>query len=200
MVLHFRQLLIALGLFSLAGCSANPSTDTEDDLTPPSLDAGDEAILEDAKRPDIEDARPEAEVIDEAPDQDEDEEDDEDFRIPDCTGVSIPPEPPSIECDLFAEPQSSGCGPYEGCRPYVIKAPVECQQQSYGTKCFHVGSGGKQGSSCEYLQDCNQGFVCRLTGAGRQCTKLCQLDGIGGCDDGLVCMPIDDIPAFGGCA
>lgn len=188
-----------LGLFLLAACGSVRS-DADDTLFNPSLDAGDgedgEAIG-DAKAPDIDDASPEADVIDANPDEDESE-DDPDFGLPDCADVEIPPEPPVIECDALAEPASSGCGLHAACTPYVINAPVDCGQPSYGTACFPAGT-GQQGSACGSTFGCRPGFMCVVSGAGRQCTKICEPESIGSCEDGLVCLPIDNLPGFGGC-
>jgi len=194
----------AFGMLVLTACGAAMS-DAEDSLVNPSSDAGDDVVLVDA----ADGGEDAGSVVNDAgrdpfddwtdPSSDaEAEEEDEELVERDCTDAGIPPAPPSIECDIFAPPGETGCPTTSACIPYVIKAEHECGQPSYGTRC--VSSGGRApGQSCQFSGDCVQGSVCLVTTTGRKCGKACRLDDFDACEEGLVCMPVDEVPNLGGC-
>jgi hypothetical protein len=105
------------------------------------------------------------------------------------------PPPPQKECDPFEKP-STTCGFGTACYPYVIYPQHKCEFEIYGTLCAPVGT-GKQGDPC-LSENCDEGFVCVLTGQGTECVQLCQLTGEDLCPNGLFCLPID-VEGFGGC-
>lgn len=104
------------------------------------------------------------------------------------------PPQPDLQCDPWAA--DTGCGPGEGCYPYVIYPGSVCQQETYGTYCIPAGI-GQQGDPCGG-EACAAGFVCVITGQGNQCVQMCQLQGADGCPPGLFCLPVD-VEGFGGC-
>ncbi len=114
-----------------------------------------------------------------------------DYEDPGCPDA----EPPvvSYQCDVHAEP--SGCPKGLACYPYIQYPGGPCQEELYGTMCVSAGSGG-QGDPCG--GGCQEHFVCVISGQGNQCVRMCDLSASGGCDDGLVCEPLD-IPDIGGC-
>lgn len=117
------------------------------------------------------------------------------YEDPDCPDTPL--EPPYLECDPLAE-GSTGCAVGEACHPFVRYPESECEQESYGAICMPEGT-GTQGSPCGSGESsCKGGFVCVISGAGVQCVKLCDLDTIASCPDGLVCEPLD-VEGFGGC-
>lgn len=118
-----------------------------------------------------------------------------DYVDPECPDEPV--EPPYVECDALAPPPG-GCAAGEACSPFVLYPQSECGTETYGTRCIPAGT-GRQGSPCGDGESyCDAGFVCVISGAGIQCVKLCELDRIGSCQNGLVCEPID-VPGFGGC-
>lgn len=111
---------------------------------------------------------------------------------PGCPDAA-PPQP-DLQCDPWAA--VTGCGPGEGCYPYVIYPGSVCEQETYGTYCIPAGT-GQQGDPCGG-EACAGGFVCVITGQGNQCVQMCQLQGDDGCPPGLFCLPVD-VEGFGGC-
>lgn len=171
----------AISLFLFA-CGGSVHADLDSPLPP---DAGDADTPADSGEDDAADTLPEGGNEKDAPDY-------VDPRCPD-----LPPEPPYFECDPLAPPPS-GCAIGEACYPYVIYPQFECGQESYGAQCIVAGT-GQQGSPCGNGENhCAAGFVCVISGAGIQCVKLCALDRIGACAEGLVCEPID-VQGLGGC-
>jgi hypothetical protein len=115
------------------------------------------------------------------------------FIDPECPDAEPPPV--TRECEPFERP--TGCGPGEGCYPFVEYPASECSPERYGTFCQPAGS-GQQGDPCEQGQGCGAGFVCVVTGQGTQCVQLCPLTGDDRCPRGLICEPVD-VEGFGGC-
>ncbi len=111
---------------------------------------------------------------------------------PGCPDAAPPPK--IEECDPFANP--TGCGPGEGCYPFVQYPQQKCDKEQFGTICAPAGS-GKQGEPCGG-ELCAAGFVCVVTGVGTQCVKICKLSGASSCPPGLFCVPVD-VEGIGGC-
>lgn len=174
--------LFAASSLCLLACGGSVEGDLDSTLP---HDAGDSDPIADAGESDAPSAVPDAGDDKDAPD----------YVDPSCPDVPI--EPPYLECDPLAPPPS-GCSLGEACYPFVIYPQSECGQESYGARCIPEGT-GKQGTACGNGENhCAAGFVCVISGAGTQCVKLCALDGIGVCEEGLVCEPID-VAGFGGC-
>jgi hypothetical protein len=107
------------------------------------------------------------------------------------------PDPPSYECDPFSA-NTAQCAKGYGCYPVPPAGNDPCHPGSWGTKCQAAGT-GTQGTSCNGSRlFCASGYVCVKSGAGDQCVKLCRLQQLEPCTDGLVCNPLDVI-GFGGC-
>lgn len=107
------------------------------------------------------------------------------------------PDPPSYECDPFSA-SAPQCSKGYGCYPVPPAGKDPCHPGSWGTTCMAAGI-GTQGASCNGSRMfCAAGYVCVKTGAGDQCVKLCRLQQLEPCTDGLVCNPLDVI-GFGGC-
>lgn len=117
--------------------------------------------------------------------------------LPEYTDPGCPNKPPpkqQFSCDPYKQDcKKAG----DACRIFVNYPEEPCGQEIYGSFCSPAGT-GKQGHPCGGGQSCSAGYVCVVTGSGTQCVRLCKLDGISGCSDGLVCEPID-VKGFGGC-
>jgi hypothetical protein len=110
---------------------------------------------------------------------------------PGCPDASPPP--PDYQCNPFDTP--TGCGPGEGCYPWVVYPTGPCDFEDYGTSCAPAGV-GQQGDPCTGA--CAPFHVCVITGQGTQCIQMCKLDGPNLCPAGLICVPVD-VEGIGGC-
>jgi hypothetical protein len=117
-----------------------------------------------------------------------------DYVDPGCPDAGPPMT--KFECDPYNQ-NNGDCMPGDGCFIFVQYPTEPCGQEVYGALCQQAGP-GVQGSPCNGAQECGAGFVCVVSGSGNQCVQLCELKGISGCTDGLVCEPID-VEGFGGC-
>lgn len=191
---------LAIATFLLAACGASRN-DAEDNLVDPNSDAGDDVVLADAtddallddagsKRPPFDAGSP-WEPPEPLPD-------DMFPPDPDCGDASIPLVEPTLECDPVADGESSGCEAGEVCALYEIPANSACEPTTYRATCIRVGGSNTHGEPCD--PGCKQGFVCSIAGAGRQCMKLCRVNEVGGCEEGLVCMNLRNLPDFGVCS
>jgi hypothetical protein len=107
------------------------------------------------------------------------------------------PDPPDYECDPFGT-DAGQCQPGYGCYPYPPQGTDPCNPGSWGARCQTAGT-GTQGASCNGSRSyCAGGYVCVKSGAGDQCVKLCRIQQLEPCADGLVCNPLD-VFGFGGC-
>jgi len=107
------------------------------------------------------------------------------------------PTPPSYACDPFGS-SAAQCPVGYACYPVPPAGNDPCNPGSWGTKCQRAGA-GTQGSSCSSSRNfCAAGYVCVKSGAGDQCVKLCRIQQLEPCADGLVCNPLD-VVGFGGC-
>lgn len=120
--------------------------------------------------------------------------DDEDAPYVDPSCADAAPPPPTNDCDAR---EQTGCGPGEGCYPFVGYPQGPCEQEQYGTACEPAGT-GEQGDPCGGLTECAAGYVCVISGAGTVCTKLCDLGAASACPEGQVCEPID-VAGFATC-
>jgi hypothetical protein len=117
--------------------------------------------------------------------------------LPDYTDPGCPNKPPPKE-QFQCDPYKQNCMKKgEACFIYTDYPEEPCGQEIYGSFCAPAGM-GKQGDPCGGGHYCSGGYVCVITGSGTQCVQLCNLKGISGCPDGLVCEPID-VKGFGGC-
>jgi hypothetical protein len=124
-------------------------------------------------------------------------EDDDD--LPPVNDPGCPDKPPpkhDFQCDPYNQ-GNGDCMPDEACYIFVEYPSEPCGQEIYGAFCAFAGPGG-QGDPCNGGFDCGAGHVCVISGSGKQCIKLCKLEGISGCPVGMICEPID-VEGFGGC-
>lgn len=208
---------LAFATLLLNACGA-VRADTDGSLSHPEFDAGDDVVTDAGDASSLEDAGAAFEdggsandgdtahedantdAADTSRDASDVEEGGEEKRPDelDCTEAEAPPEPPKIECDLFAEPSTpGGCGSTQVCSPYAIKAGG-CTPPTYGTRC--IGTEGREaGQPCSAADHCAAGHACAITTTGYKCAKLCRLDDPTGCPDGLVCWPVEEFPNLGAC-
>ena len=112
---------------------------------------------------------------------------------PECPDAAPPPQ--IRECEPFENP--TGCGPGEGCYPFVDYPTEPCEQKRYGTYCAYAGT-GTQGDACGQGTFCAANHVCVISDLGTHCVQMCPLEGDDGCPEGLICGYVD-VEGIGGC-